>query len=50
MALAAWGTYAASLLLRNPDALASTENHPAWRHMYLLLMSAQIGFAAAYLV
>jgi geranylgeranylglycerol-phosphate geranylgeranyltransferase len=50
LALAAWGAYAASLLVRDPEALATTENHPAWRHMYLLLMSAQIGFAAAYLV
>jgi 4-hydroxybenzoate polyprenyltransferase len=48
--LAAWGAYAARLLLRNPDELASTENHPAWTHMYLLMMAAQIGFAVAYLV
>jgi 4-hydroxybenzoate polyprenyltransferase len=46
--LAAWGAHAARLLLRNPDELASTENHPAWTHMYLLLMAAQIGFAVAY--
>ena len=48
--LAAWGAYAARLLLRNPDELASTENHPAWTHMYLLLMAAQAGFALAYLI
>ena len=48
--MAAWGAYTASLLLRDPDALTSTENHPAWRHMYLMLMAAQTGFAAAYLV
>jgi 4-hydroxybenzoate polyprenyltransferase len=47
--LAAWGFYAARLLLHNPDELARTENHPAWTHMYLLLMSAQVGFALAYL-
>ncbi|HEY6066065.1 MAG TPA: UbiA family prenyltransferase [Thermoanaerobaculia bacterium] len=47
--LAAWGAYAARLLLRNPEELASTENHPAWTHMYLLLMAAQVGFAIAYL-
>jgi hypothetical protein len=46
--LAAWGAHAARLLLRNPDELAFTENHPAWTHMYLLLMAAQIGFAVAY--
>jgi 4-hydroxybenzoate polyprenyltransferase len=49
-ALAVWGAYAVSLILRDPDALASTENHPAWRHMYLMVMAAQAGFAVAYLV
>jgi 4-hydroxybenzoate polyprenyltransferase len=49
LGLAAWGAYAARLLLKNPDELASTENHPAWTHMYLLLMAAQAGFALAYL-
>ncbi len=48
--LAAWGAYAARLLLRNPDELASTENHPAWTHMYLLMMAAQVGFALAYVL
>lgn len=46
--LAAWGAYAAWLLVRDPDELARTENHPAWSHMYLLMMAAQIGFALAY--
>ncbi|HEY7112484.1 MAG TPA: UbiA family prenyltransferase [Thermoanaerobaculia bacterium] len=50
LVLAAWGAYAARLLLRNPDELASTENHPAWTHMYLLMMSGQVGFAIAYLL
>jgi len=48
--LAAWGVYAARLLLRNPGELARMENHPAWTQMYLLMMSAQAGFALAYLV
>jgi len=47
--LAAWGAYTVRLLRRNPDELATTENHPSWTHMYLMLMAAQIGFAAAYL-
>jgi 4-hydroxybenzoate polyprenyltransferase len=47
--LAAWGAYTARLLLRKPEELASTENHPAWTHMYLLLMAAQVAFAVAYL-
>lgn len=50
LALAAWGAYAARLLLANPEDLARTENHPAWTHMYLLMMSAQVGFALAYVV
>jgi 4-hydroxybenzoate polyprenyltransferase len=48
LGLAAWGAYAASLLLKNPDDLATTENHPAWTHMYSIMMAAQIGFALAY--
>jgi 4-hydroxybenzoate polyprenyltransferase len=48
--LAAWGAYTVHLLRRNPDELATTENHPSWTHMYLMLMAAQIGFAATYLL
>jgi geranylgeranylglycerol-phosphate geranylgeranyltransferase len=48
--LAIWGSYTVWLLVRNPDELTATENHPSWRHMYLMMMAAQIGFAAAYLV
>lgn len=47
--LAIWGAWAARLLVRDPDELARTENHPAWTHMYLLMMAAQVGFALAYL-
>jgi 4-hydroxybenzoate polyprenyltransferase len=50
LGLAAWGAYAARLLLRNPDDLASTENHPAWTHMYSIMMAAQVGFALAYVL
>jgi 4-hydroxybenzoate polyprenyltransferase len=48
--LALWGAYTVWLLVRNPEELTSTENHPSWRHMYLMMMTAQVGFAAAYLV
>jgi 4-hydroxybenzoate polyprenyltransferase len=48
--LAAWGAYTVHLLRRNPDELATTENHPSWTHMYLMLMSAQVGFALAYVL
>lgn len=47
--LAVWGAYTSWLLLRNPDELTATENHPSWRHMYLMMMTAQVGFAVAYL-
>jgi len=50
VALAIWGAYTVYLIVRNPDELTATENHPSWRHMYLMLMAAQIGFAIAYLV
>ena len=46
--LAAWGGYVVYLILRDPQALASTENHPSWRHMYAMMFLAQIGFAVAY--
>jgi hypothetical protein len=47
--LAAWGLYTAALILRRPEELARTENHPSWTHMYWMMMAAQIGFALAYL-
>ncbi len=50
VALAVWGIYTCHLLLRDPEALATTENHPSWTHMYLMMMTAQIGFAVAYVV
>ncbi|HJQ99526.1 MAG TPA: UbiA family prenyltransferase, partial [Candidatus Polarisedimenticolaceae bacterium] len=48
--LAAWGASTVRLILRNPDELARVENHPSWTHMYLMMMTAQVGFAVAYLV
>jgi 4-hydroxybenzoate polyprenyltransferase len=50
LVLAAWGVYTVRLLRRNPDELATTENHPSWTHMYLMLMCAQVGFALAYVL
>jgi len=49
-ALALWGAYTVYLIVRNPDELTATENHPSWRHMYLMMMAAQVGFAVGYLV
>ena len=48
--LFAWGVYTTYLILRDPEQLAKTENHPSWTHMYLMMMTAQIGFAVAYLI
>lgn len=50
LGLAGWGVYTVRLLSRNPDELSTTENHPSWTHMYLMLMAAQIGFALAYVL
>jgi 4-hydroxybenzoate polyprenyltransferase len=47
--LALWGCYTVYLLVRRPDELASTENHPSWTHMYLMMMALQVGFAVSYL-
>jgi 4-hydroxybenzoate polyprenyltransferase len=48
--LAVWGMYTVSLILKDPDELTRTENHPSWRHMYLMMFAAQIGFMVSYLV
>lgn len=50
LGLALWGTFTAALILRDPQSLASSENHPSWWHMYLMMMVAQIGFALAYVL
>jgi 4-hydroxybenzoate polyprenyltransferase len=48
--LALWGCYTVYLILRDPEDLATVENHPSWTHMYLMMMAAQVGFAVAYLL
>ncbi len=50
LGLVVWGIYTVYLLVRRPEELATTENHPSWTHMYLMMMALQIGFAVAYLV
>ncbi len=47
--LTLWGIYTSYLIIRRPEELAVTENHPSWTQMYLMMMFAQIGFAVAYL-
>lgn len=50
LGLALWGCYTVWLLVRRPDELATTENHPSWTHMYLMMMALQVGFALGYVV
>lgn len=47
--LVVWGLYTSWLMLRDPDELARTENHPSWTHMYLMMICAQAGFAVGYM-
>ncbi len=44
-----WGGYTVYLILKEPEALSRVENHPSWKHMYLMMMWAQVGFALAYI-
>ncbi|MCB9478802.1 MAG: UbiA family prenyltransferase [Deltaproteobacteria bacterium] len=48
--LSLWGCYTVYLILRDPNELAATENHISWKHMYLMMMGMQIGFALAYVI
>jgi len=48
VALMAWGTYVAWLILRRPSELATEANHVSWKHMYLMMLAGQVGIAAAY--
>lgn len=45
-----WGVYTAKLITKNPEGLTFEKNHISWKHMYLMLIAAQLGFAAAYLL
>ncbi|MFH1539870.1 MAG: UbiA family prenyltransferase [bacterium] len=47
--LALYGAAISVILLRDPESLSTEANHPAWKHVYLLLMATQAGFAAAYI-
>lgn len=52
--LAVWGGYIVHLLLRTPQRVflemnqPGAENHPSWKHMYWLSLTAQMGLAVAY--
>ncbi|RIK62133.1 MAG: hypothetical protein DCC64_11515 [Planctomycetota bacterium] len=44
-----WGGYVALLVLSDPESLTRSENHPAWRQMYYMMIFLQLGFMLAYL-
>lgn len=46
--LAGWGAWIVRLLLRDPASLTSGRTHPSWVHMYLLMVTAQVGVAAGF--
>ncbi|MCZ7646051.1 MAG: UbiA family prenyltransferase [Planctomycetota bacterium] len=48
-ALALYGAWIGWLLVRDPARLGAERNHPAWAHMYVLMMAAQLGTAGVYL-
>lgn len=43
-----WGAHVCARILGDPESLTRTENHPAWRHMYYLMLFLQVGFVLAY--
>jgi 4-hydroxybenzoate polyprenyltransferase len=47
----AWGIYVIYLMNDDPGRLViEGENHPAWHHMYWMMMVGHLGLAGAYLV
>ena len=47
----AWGSYVIYLMNQDPRRLVSEgENHPAWHHMYWMMMVGHLGLAGAYLL
>jgi hypothetical protein len=50
-AMLAWGFYVIYLINRDPHRLVTEgENHPAWHHMYWMMMVGHLGLAAGYLL
>ncbi len=48
--LSVWGCYTVYHVLKDPEGLAESQNHISWKHMYLMMMTMQLGFAIAYLI
>ncbi len=49
ISLSLWGIYVVYLILKKPEELAVDENHISWKHMYMMMFYAQIGFALSYI-
>ena len=46
-----WGSYVIYLMNNDPRRLVTEgENHPAWHHMYWMMMVGHLGLAAAYMI
>jgi 4-hydroxybenzoate polyprenyltransferase len=46
-----WGSFVIYLINHDPHRLVSEgENHPAWHHMYWMMMVGHLGLAGAYLL
>ncbi|BBM82675.1 UbiA family prenyltransferase [Candidatus Uabimicrobium amorphum] len=45
-----WGSYVVYLILKDPHSLTTTENHPSWRHMYMMMVYAQVVLGVAYFI
>lgn len=50
LGMCVWGGYVVYLILHNPKSLATTENHPSWMHMYLMMMVSQLALSIAYII
>src|SRR5579864_6520181 len=51
MAMLVWGSYVIYLINTDPRRLVTEgENHPAWHHMYWMMMVGHLGLAGAYLL
>jgi len=51
VAMLVWGAYVIYLMNSDPYRLVTEgENHPAWHHMYWMMMVGHLGLAAAYLI
>jgi 4-hydroxybenzoate polyprenyltransferase len=50
LSLVLWGALVARSILRDPEELSRSENHPSWSQMYAMMIWAQLGFAISYLL